>query len=117
MGSDSQPDGRERVVSDAQVLPRGPQGQGVTPSAGSPNVQVPARTQPVSVPVKAANILGGIELILIAIVATVCCSITVSFAAEKVHRCLYGGDCGVEDIYDSVESAVEELEHKGQLNA
>merc|ERR1712176_519226 len=94
--SDYQPDSALRgAVSDVQAMPRGPQGQGVTPSAGSPNVQVSSRTRPVAAPVQAANILGASELVLIAIAAMVLCCILANCVAKKERGCLFGG---VKDI-------------------
>merc|ERR1712048_1556250 len=86
------------VVSDAQVLPRGPQDQSVTPSAESPNVQVSPQTQSVAAPAQSSNILGASALVLIVIgVTSVLCCILACCVAKQVCGCLFGG---VEDICD-----------------
>merc|ERR1712176_554030 len=92
------------VVSDIQAMPRGPQGQGVTPSAGSPNVQVSSRTRPVAAPVQAVNILGASELVLIAIAAMVLCCILAWCVAKKVRGCLFGGAKGIGEVNGQVGS-------------
>ena len=86
-----QPSPLRGVVSDAQVLPRGPQDQSVTPSAGSLDIQLWPQTQ-------SSNIVGASALVLIVIgVTSVLCCILACCVAKQVCGCLFGG---AEDICD-----------------
>ena len=96
--SNKQPHSAVRgVISDAQVLPGGSQGQGATPP-GQPGVQVSPQTQSVAAPGQSSNILGASALVLIVIgVTSVLCCILACCVAKQVCGCLFGG---VEDICD-----------------